>query len=132
MFKAAAKALRLHQLANTRRIVRQRVINLLYARENDAAAELFFDFLQSSWNGAKEPAPTLADLELFQGRLSGRSLALENRWRAEVLRHIGRTEEATQCAQLARERFERLSDQENPPVTRPAARAPRERARRHG
>ncbi|HEX3593610.1 MAG TPA: protein kinase, partial [Polyangiaceae bacterium] len=113
MFKAAAKALRLHQLANTRRIVRQRVINLLYAHENDGAAETFFDFLQSSWNGAKEPAPTLADLELFQGRLSGRSLALENRWRAEVLRHVGQTEEATQCVELARGRFERLGDQEN-------------------
>lgn len=113
MFKAAAKALRLHPLANSRRIVRQRVINLLYAHENDAAAETFFDFLQSSWNGAKEPAQTLADLELFQGRLAGRSLALENRWRAEVLRHVGRTEEATQCVELARERFERLSDQEN-------------------
>jgi serine/threonine protein kinase/tetratricopeptide (TPR) repeat protein len=113
MFKASAKALRLHPLANTRRVVRQRVINLLYAGESDAAAETFFDFLQSSWNGAREPAPTLADLELFQGRLSGRSLALELRWRAEVLRHVGRAEEATQCAQAARERFERLSDQEN-------------------
>jgi eukaryotic-like serine/threonine-protein kinase len=113
MFKASAHALRLHPLANTRRIVRQRVINLLYARESDAAAETFFGFLQSSWNGAREPAPTLADLELFQGRLSGRSLALENRWRAEVLRHVGRTEEATQCAQVARERFERLGDQDN-------------------
>jgi serine/threonine protein kinase/tetratricopeptide (TPR) repeat protein len=113
MFKASAKALRLHPLANTRRIVRQRVINLLYAKESDAAAETFFDFLGSSWNGAREPAPTLADLELFQGRLAGRSLALENRWRAEVLRHVGRTEEATQCAQMARERFERLGDQEN-------------------
>jgi tetratricopeptide (TPR) repeat protein len=113
MFRASAKALKLHPLANTRRIVRQRVINLLYAGENDAAAETFFDFLQSSWNGAREPAPTLADLELFQGRLSGRSLALEHRWRAEVLRHVGRTEDATQCAQVARERFERLGDQEN-------------------
>jgi eukaryotic-like serine/threonine-protein kinase len=113
MFKAAAKALRLHPLANTRRVVRQRVINLLYAGENDAAAETFFDFLQSSWHGAQEPAPTLADLELFQGRLTGRSLALEHRWRAEVLRHIGRTEEATESAQMARDRFERLGDQEN-------------------
>ncbi len=113
MFTASAKALKLHPLANTRRIVRQRVINLLYAGENDVAADTFFDFLQSSWNGAKEPAPTLADLELFQGRLAGRSLALENRWRAEVLRHVGRTEEATHSAQMARERFERLGDREN-------------------
>jgi tetratricopeptide (TPR) repeat protein len=89
------------------------MINLLYAGDNDAAAETFFDFLQSSWNGAKEPAQTLADLDLFQGRLTGRSLALENRWRAEVMRHVGRIEEATQCAQLSRERFERIGDQEN-------------------
>ncbi len=113
MFKASAKALRLHPLANGRRVVRQRVVNLLYAGESDAAAETFFDFLQSSWNGAREPAPTLADLELFQGRLSGRSLALEHRWRAEVLRHVGRAEEATELAQIARDRFERLGDQEN-------------------
>lgn len=113
MFKSSAKALRLHPLANTRRVVRQRVINLLYAGESDAAAEIFFDFLQSSWNGAREPSPTLSDLDLFQGRLSGRSLALEQRWRAEVLRHVGRAEEATQCAQIARDRFERLGDQEN-------------------
>jgi serine/threonine protein kinase/tetratricopeptide (TPR) repeat protein len=113
MFKASAKALRLHPLANTRRVVRQRVINLLYASENDAAAETFFDFLQSSWHGAREPSPTLADLDLFTGRLTGRSLALENRWRAEVLRHVGRTDEATQFAENARERFERLGDQEN-------------------
>lgn len=113
MFKAAARALRLHPLANTRRVVRQRVINLLYAGEPDAAAELFFDFLQHSWNGAREPAPTLADLDLLKGRLSGRSLALEHRWRAEVLRHVGRTEEATQYAENARARFEKLGDQEN-------------------
>jgi hypothetical protein len=121
MFKASAKALRLHPAANTRRVVRQRVINLLYAREPDAAAETFFDFLQSSWNGAREPAPTLADLDLFEGRLTGRSLALEHRWRAEVLRHVGRAEEATEFAELARERFERLGDQEN--LARPRASA---------
>ncbi|MBM4361108.1 MAG: AAA family ATPase [Deltaproteobacteria bacterium] len=113
MFRASARALRLHPLANTRRIVRQRVIDLLYAGEGDHAAETFFDFLQGSWNGAREPATTLADLELFQGRLSGRSLALEQRWRAEALRHVGRTEEATQLAQVAREAFESLDDREN-------------------
>jgi hypothetical protein len=95
MFKSAAKALRLHPLSNTRRVVRQRVINLLYAGENDVAAETFFDFLQSSWHGAQEPAPTLADLELFQGRLTGRNLALEHRWRAGSCVTSGRTEEAT-------------------------------------
>jgi tetratricopeptide (TPR) repeat protein len=113
MFKAAAKALKLHPLANTRRIIRQRVVNLLYAGEQDAAAQTFFDFLQESWNGAREPAPTLSDLDLLKGRLSGRSLALEHRWRAEVLRHVGRAEEATQCVRTARERFEQLGDHEN-------------------
>jgi eukaryotic-like serine/threonine-protein kinase len=113
MFRSAAKALKLHPLADTRRIVRQRVVNLLSAGEADAAAQTFFDFLQNSWNGAREPAPTLADLELLKGRLHGRSLALEHRWRAEALRHVGRLEEATRSAQLARERFEKLGDQEN-------------------
>jgi len=61
----------------------------------------------SRTNGAREPAQTLADLDLFQGRLAGRSLALEHRWRAEVLRQVGRAEEATEFAEIARDRFER-------------------------
>lgn len=113
IFRAAAAALTQHPLANTRRIVRQRVVNLMQAGDADAAAYLFFDFLQNSWNGAREPLATLGDLELFKNRLSGRTLALKNRWQAEVLRHVGRTAEANTYAELARTRFEEMGDPEN-------------------
>lgn len=110
IYRAAAAALTQHPLANTRRIVRQRVVNLMQAGDADAAAYLLFDFLQNSWNGAREPLATLADLELFKNRLSGRTLALKNRWQAEALRHVGRTAEASTYAELARSRFEELAD----------------------
>jgi serine/threonine protein kinase len=113
IYRAAATALTQHPLANTRRIVRQRVVNLIQAGDADSAAYLLFDFLQNSWNGAREPLATLADLELFKNRLSGRTLALKNRWQAECLRHVGRTAEASTYAELARTRFEELADSEN-------------------
>lgn len=113
IYRAAATALTQHPLANTRRIVRQRVVNLIQAGDADSAAHLLFDFLQNSWNGAREPLATLADLELFKNRLSGRTLALKNRWQAECLRHVGRTAEASTYAELARTRFEELGDFEN-------------------
>ena len=113
IYRAAANALTQHPLANTRRIVRQRVVNLIQAGDADSAAYLLFEFLQNSWNGAREPLATLADLELFKNRLSGRTLALKNRWQAECLRHVGRTAEASTYAELARTRFEELGDHEN-------------------
>ncbi|HEY8946935.1 MAG TPA: hypothetical protein VIM73_21980, partial [Polyangiaceae bacterium] len=113
IYRAAAAALTQHPLANTRRIVRQRVVNLMQAGDADSAAYLLFDFLQNSWNGAREPLATLSDLELFKNRLSGRTLALKNRWQAEAMRHVGRTAEASTYAELARTRFEELGDQEN-------------------
>ena len=113
IYRAAATALTQHPLANTRRIVRQRVVNLIQAGDADSAAHLLFEFLQSSWNGAREPLATLADLELFKGKLSGRTLALKNRWQAEALRHVGRIAEANTYADLARSRFEDLGDREN-------------------
>jgi eukaryotic-like serine/threonine-protein kinase len=110
---AAADALASHPLAATRRIVRQRVANLLYAGQGDAAAALLFDRIQQSWNGQREPMATLADLELLKGHLGGRSLALKHRWKAEALRHLGRAEEATTHADIARTSFEELGDAEN-------------------
>ena len=103
-FYAAADALLAHPLSNTRRVVRQRVINLLWARETAAsekAAEIFFNFLEQSWNGAKQPLATLADLDLFKGQLQGAPNAQAMRWRAEALRHVGRTAEATHLAESA-------------------------------
>ncbi len=113
VFHAAADALLHHPLANTRRVVRQRVVNLLNAGEPDNAAELLFDFLARAWHGAREPLATLADLDLLKGHLQGRSLALKHRWQAEALRHIGRTEEAITHADIARTTFEELGDQES-------------------
>jgi serine/threonine protein kinase/tetratricopeptide (TPR) repeat protein len=113
IFRAAAAALTLHPLAGQRRIVRQRMVNLIEANDSDTAALLLFDFLQQSWNGAREPLATLADLELLKGKLRGRTLALKNRWQAEALRHIGRMAEANTYAELARARFEELGDAEN-------------------
>jgi tetratricopeptide (TPR) repeat protein len=113
VFRASADALSYHPLSGTRRMVRQRVLNLLHAGEPDAAAGLLFSFLEQSWHGAREPLATLADLELLKGHLEGRSLALKHRWQAEALRHVGRTEEAMTHAEIARTSFEELGDQEN-------------------
>ncbi len=110
---AAAAALEEHPLVNQRRIVRQRVANLLYATEPEAAAELMFDWLARLWNTAREPAATLADLELLKGHLQGRSLALKHRWQAEALRHLGKPDEATTHAEIARSAFEEIGDKED-------------------
>jgi tetratricopeptide (TPR) repeat protein len=101
LFFAAAEALRSHPLASTRRIVRQRVVNLLYAHRAEQAAEVFFEFLRASWNGARQPLATLADLDLFKGQLTGETQAVAQRWRAEALRQVGRNEEATHLAEQA-------------------------------
>jgi tetratricopeptide (TPR) repeat protein len=113
IYRSAADALTRHPLANTRRIVRQRVVNLLRAGAADDAATLLFDYLGNSWNGAREPLAALADLELLKGVLKGRMLALKNRWQAEALRHVGRTADATEKAEIAREAFDDLGDKEN-------------------
>jgi serine/threonine protein kinase/tetratricopeptide (TPR) repeat protein len=111
LFVAASDALKSHPLASTRRVVRQRVVNLLYARQPDTAAEIFFDFLKHSWNGARQPAATLVDLDLFKGQLTGAGAALAQRWRAEALRHVGRTEEATHHAEQAMRLLEIRGDE---------------------
>ncbi len=113
IFSAAAEALTGHPLANTRRIIRLRVTNLLYAGQPDDAAELLFQFLQNAWNGAREPLATLSDLDLLKGHLSGRSLALRHRWQAEALRHVGRVEDAAAHAETACDLFEQIGDQES-------------------
>ncbi len=112
IFKASVEALEQHPLAGTRRIVRQRVANLLAAGEPDAAGQLLFDYVAESWSGAREPLATLADLDLLKGQLTGRSLALKHRWRAEALRHVGRPEEARTHSDIARQMFEEIGDAE--------------------
>jgi tetratricopeptide (TPR) repeat protein len=101
VFVAAAEALKAHPLANTRRVVRQRCINLLYASEPESAAGVFFHFLEQGWHGSRQPVESLTDLDLFRDRLRGTPQGIALRWRAEALRQLGRTEEATRYATQA-------------------------------
>jgi serine/threonine protein kinase/tetratricopeptide (TPR) repeat protein len=111
IYRAAADALKEHPLAATRRVIRQRVNNLIQAGEAEDAAQLLFEFLQSSWNGAREPRSTLADLDLLRGKLKGRTRAHQDRWRAEALRHVGRAAESRVYVERAKDEFEELGDQ---------------------
>jgi eukaryotic-like serine/threonine-protein kinase len=113
ILRAAADALTRHPLSTTRRIVRQRVVNLLGAGDPDAAALLLFDFLQNSGGAAREPLTLLSDLDLLKGKLQGRTLAHKHRWQAEALRQLSRADEASIHAEIARSTFEDLGDREN-------------------
>ncbi|HSC86845.1 MAG TPA: tetratricopeptide repeat protein, partial [Polyangiaceae bacterium] len=113
IYRGAAEALKRHPLAATRRVVRQRVLNLISAGAPDDAALLLFDFLQHSWNGAREPLSTLSDLELLRNKLKGGVRAQKDRWRAEALRHVGRAAEAREYAERARSAFEGINDNAN-------------------
>ena len=113
IYRAAAEALAKHPLAPSRRVVRQRVMNLLLAGDAEAGAHLLFHFLQVSWNGAREPLSTLSDLDLLRGRLKGASRAHQDRWRAESLRHVGRALEAKNFAERASAAFKDLDDQKS-------------------
>jgi serine/threonine protein kinase/tetratricopeptide (TPR) repeat protein len=113
ILRAASEALTRHPLAGTRRIVRQRVVNLLGAGDPDAASMLLFDFLQNAGGAAREPLTLLADLDLLKGKLQGRTLALKHRWQAEGLRQLSRNDEAAIHAEIARSTFEELGDREN-------------------
>jgi serine/threonine protein kinase/tetratricopeptide (TPR) repeat protein len=113
ILRAASEALTRHPLAGTRRIVRQRVVNLLGAGDPDAASLLLFDFLQNAGGAAREPLTLLSDLDLLKGKLQGRTLALKHRWQAEALRQLARGEEAAIHAEIARSTFEELGDREN-------------------
>ncbi|MBX3184439.1 MAG: protein kinase [Polyangiaceae bacterium] len=112
VFETAAQSLVNHPQANTRRVIRLRVHNLLEAGQPDNAASLLFSFLNHAWSGAREPRATLADLDLLK-QVTGRSLALKHRWRAEALRHVGKPEEATIHAEIARTSFEEAGDNLN-------------------
>jgi len=113
ILRAAAEALTRHPLAGTRRIVRQRVVNLLGAGDPDAASLLLFDFLQNAGGAAREPLTLLSDLDLLKGKLHGRTLALKHRWQAEAYRQLSRSDEAAIHAEIARSTFEELGDREN-------------------
>ncbi len=113
ILRAAAEALSKHPLAGTRRVVRQRITNLLGAGDPDAAANILFSYLHASGGVAREPLSLLADLDLLKGKLQGHTLALKHRWQSEAYRQIARIEEACMHAEIARATFEELGDQEN-------------------
>ncbi len=112
-FAAAAEALLQHPLAGGRRITRQRVLNLLQAGRNEAAAQALFSYLERAWYAEREPATTIADLDLLKGHVQDSALAQKHRWQAEALRHLGRTDEAITHAEIARTSFEELGDHEH-------------------
>ena len=113
ILRAASEALAKHPLAGTRRVVRQRIANLLGAGDPDAAANILFSYLHTSGGVAREPLSLLADLDLLKGKLQGHTLALKHRWQSEAYRQIARLEEACMHAEIARATFEELGDQEN-------------------
>jgi serine/threonine protein kinase len=110
IFRAAADALGHHPSAQTRRIVRHRVVNLIRAGAVDAAADLLHSFIAANWGRSRETAATLRDLALLDGRLEGRSAAVQHLWRGEALRHAGRLEDARREGDAARQVFQELGD----------------------
>jgi eukaryotic-like serine/threonine-protein kinase len=105
VFLAAADALGQHPAANSGRIVRHRVTNLVRAGEVERAAELLHAHVATSWGQVRDAAVTLRDLQLLDGKLSGVHLAHHLRWRAEASRHSGALEEARRQAEIARRTF---------------------------
>jgi eukaryotic-like serine/threonine-protein kinase len=113
IFGLAANALSHHPDAGTRRIVRQRVSNLLRAGAPSDASELLFDYVSRAWAKVRDVSATLADLAMLEGHVSGGDHAALLRWRAEALRHSGDLTAARDLAEDARKRFERLKDGKN-------------------
>ena len=110
IFRLAANALAMHPEVGSRRIMKHRVRNLLRAGDDDVAAKLMFQFIDGAWSRGRDTAATLKDLQMLEGRVTGVSLAEYNYWRAESLRHIGKLEEARQCAENARKAYEVAGD----------------------
>jgi serine/threonine protein kinase len=110
VFHAAADALARHPAAQTRRIVRHRVVNLIRATDLEGAADLLHGFIAASWGRSRETAATLRDLALLDGRLEGRHAAVQHLWRGEALRHAGRLEDARREAEAARQMFQELGE----------------------
>ncbi|HVY48538.1 MAG TPA: protein kinase, partial [Minicystis sp.] len=105
VFRAAAAALARHPTAQSRRIVRHRVVNLLRAGDVEPAAALLHAHTARLWGKTRDAASTLRDLALLDGKLEGLALARHLRWRAEALRHAGRLDDARREAEEARALF---------------------------
>jgi serine/threonine protein kinase len=113
VFRVAADALAHHPAAQSGRIVRHRVTNLLRATEVEQAAQLLHAHVAVAWGQVRDAAVTLRDLSLLDGHLGGIHLAHQLRWRAEALRHAGSLEEARRQAEIARRTFRDLADDTN-------------------
>src|SRR6185369_4864603 len=85
VFHAAADALAKHPSAKSRRIVRQRVVNLIRANDLGAASDLLHGFIAENWGRSRDTAAILRDLALLDGRLDGRPAAVQHLWRGEAL-----------------------------------------------
>ncbi len=105
MFRAAADALGTHPDADSRRIVRQRVNNLLLAGAAHEAADLLLAYVARSWTRARDVVALRIDLALLEGRVEGVRAAHHRRWLAETARHAGRLAEARALADEARAAF---------------------------
>lgn len=113
VFRAASEALAQHPSASSRRIVRHRVVNLLRAGDVAAAASLLHGSIAAHWVGARDVGAILRDLALLEGKVEGRALAVQRRWRSEALRHAGKLEAARREAEEARRAFHAEDDAEN-------------------
>ncbi len=111
-FRAAADALAYHPAASTMRIVRHRVTNLARAGDFAQAASLLHAHIAVLWTRSRDPASTLRDLALLDGKLNGTALAAHQRWRAEALRYAGRFEEARAEAEQARQIYRDAGEKE--------------------
>lgn len=110
IFRAASDALARHPSAQSRRIVRHRVVNLIRANDLGAAADLLHGFIAQNWGRSRDTAAILRDLSLLDGRLDGRQAAVQHLWRGEALRHAGRLEDARKEAEIARQMFQDLGE----------------------
>lgn len=113
VFKTAAIALERHPEASSRRIIRQRVSNLLYAGERSAAGELLLDYVARAWTFLRDVSATRSDLALLEGYVEGQHRARHKRWRAEAERHAGNLGDARKLAEEARRLFAEQEDREN-------------------
>jgi hypothetical protein len=113
VFRAAADALARHPAADSRRIVRHRVVNLTRAGDMLAAAELLHDMVCALWASSRDVSAVLRDLSVLDGKLEGLPMAMHLRWRAEALRHAGELDQSRREAEEARAMFHAAEDVKN-------------------
>lgn len=113
VFRAAADALAIHPSANNRRLVRQRVSNLLYAGDRKAASALLISYVARAWTFLRDVSATRTDLSMLDGYIDAEYVSHHTRWRAEAERHAGNLSDARKLAEEARQMFAQAEDREN-------------------